>query len=69
MSEMMVDYAREQADTHSEVSGGTQLGRYYDDDSDGEHPFHQNQWVVIVVKAECKHNTYRGTTCTNEHLT
>ncbi|KAI5634988.1 hypothetical protein NE865_12312 [Phthorimaea operculella] len=27
MSEMMVDYAREQADTHSEVSGGTQLGR------------------------------------------
>ncbi|KAJ8734310.1 hypothetical protein PYW07_014861 [Mythimna separata] len=43
MSEMMVDYAREQADTHSEVSGGTQLGRYYDDDSDSEHPFHQNQ--------------------------
>ncbi|XP_026324080.1 uncharacterized protein LOC113233252 [Hyposmocoma kahamanoa] len=43
MSEMMVDYAREQADTHSEVSGGTQLGRYYDDDSDMEHPFHQNQ--------------------------
>ncbi|XP_049885246.1 uncharacterized protein LOC126380076 isoform X2 [Pectinophora gossypiella] len=42
MSEMMVDYAREQADTHSEVSGGTQLGRYYDDDSDNEHPFHQN---------------------------
>ncbi|KAF9413821.1 hypothetical protein HW555_008089 [Spodoptera exigua] len=43
MSEMMVDYAREQADTHSEVSAGTQLGRYYDDDSDSEHPFHQNQ--------------------------
>lgn len=43
MSEMMVDYAREQADTHSEVSGGTQLGRYYDDDSDSEHPFHNNQ--------------------------
>lgn len=41
MSEMMVDYAREQADSHSEVSGGTQLGRYYDDDSDGEHPFNQ----------------------------
>ncbi|KAM3956259.1 uncharacterized protein ACR2FA_009771 isoform 1-T2 [Aphomia sociella] len=43
MSEMMVDYAREQADTHSEVSAGTQLGRYYDDDSDTEHPFHQSQ--------------------------
>ncbi|XP_075989249.1 zona pellucida domain protein papillote isoform X2 [Anticarsia gemmatalis] len=43
MSEMMVDYAREQADTHSEVSAGTQLGRYYDDDSDSEHPFHQSQ--------------------------
>ncbi|KAG6460792.1 hypothetical protein O3G_MSEX012218 [Manduca sexta] len=42
MSEMMVDYAREQADTHSEVSAGTQLGRYYDDDSDTEHPFHQS---------------------------
>ncbi|CAH0691086.1 unnamed protein product [Chilo suppressalis] len=42
MSEMMVDYAREQADTHSEVSG-TQLGRYYDDDSDSEHPFHNPQ--------------------------
>lgn len=43
MSEMMVDYAREEADSHSEVSAGTQLGRYYDDDSDSEHPFHQNQ--------------------------
>ncbi|KAL0850555.1 hypothetical protein ABMA28_012330 [Loxostege sticticalis] len=43
MSEMMVDYAREQADSHSEVSGGTQLGRYFDDDSDSEHPFHQGQ--------------------------
>ncbi|XP_053600710.1 uncharacterized protein pot isoform X1 [Plodia interpunctella] len=43
MSEMMVDYAREQADTHSEVSAGTQLGRYYDDESDSEHPFHQHQ--------------------------
>ncbi|KOB75184.1 putative papillote [Operophtera brumata] len=43
MSEMMVDYAREQADTHSEVSAGTQLGRYYDDDSDYEHPFQHNQ--------------------------
>lgn len=44
MSEMMVDYAREQADTHSEVSAGTQLGRYYDDDSDSEHQYPQNQW-------------------------
>ncbi|XP_063830591.1 uncharacterized protein LOC135079879 isoform X3 [Ostrinia nubilalis] len=43
MSEMMVDYAREQADSHSEVSGGTHLGRYFDDDSDTEHPFHQGQ--------------------------
>lgn len=42
MSEMMVDYAREQADTHSEVSAGTLLGRYYDDDSDSEHQYHQN---------------------------
>ncbi|KAI8429494.1 hypothetical protein MSG28_000129 [Choristoneura fumiferana] len=43
MSEMMVDYAREEADSHSEVSAGTQLGRYYDEESDSEHPFHQNQ--------------------------
>ncbi|XP_041974650.1 uncharacterized protein LOC121729956 isoform X2 [Aricia agestis] len=43
MSEMMVDYAREQADSHSEVSAGTLLGRYYDDDSDSEHPYHHNQ--------------------------
>ncbi|XP_072935298.1 uncharacterized protein pot isoform X2 [Epargyreus clarus] len=42
MSEMMVDYAREQADTHSEVSAGTLLGRYYDDDSDSEHPYTQH---------------------------
>ncbi|CAG5035281.1 unnamed protein product [Parnassius apollo] len=42
MSEMMVDYAREQADTQSEVSAGTLLGRYYDDDSDNEQPFNQN---------------------------
>ncbi|XP_069354081.1 uncharacterized protein pot isoform X3 [Maniola hyperantus] len=42
MSEMMVDYAREQADTHSEVSAGTLLGRYYDDDSDSDHPYNQN---------------------------
>ncbi|XP_045453219.1 uncharacterized protein LOC123662418 [Melitaea cinxia] len=42
MSEMMVDYAREQADTHSEVSAGTLLGRYYDDDTDSEHQYHQN---------------------------
>ncbi|XP_047525583.1 uncharacterized protein LOC125063268 isoform X1 [Pieris napi] len=42
MSEMMVDYAREQADTHSEVSG-TLHGQYYDDDSDSEHPrYHQH---------------------------
>ncbi|KPI95405.1 hypothetical protein RR46_08864 [Papilio xuthus] len=43
MSEMMVDYAREQADTQSEVSAGTLLGRYYDDDSDNEQPFNHNQ--------------------------
>ncbi|XP_068628763.1 uncharacterized protein pot isoform X3 [Battus philenor] len=42
MSEMMVDYAREQADTQSEVSAGTLLGRYYDDDSDNEQPFSQH---------------------------
>ncbi|XP_045541904.1 uncharacterized protein LOC106711540 [Papilio machaon] len=43
MSEMMVDYAREQADTQSEVSAGTLLGRYYDDDSDNEQPFNNHQ--------------------------
>ncbi|XP_013144223.1 PREDICTED: uncharacterized protein LOC106107768 [Papilio polytes] len=43
MSEMMVDYAREQADTQSEVSAGTLLGRYYDDDSDNEQPFNHHQ--------------------------
>lgn len=54
MSEMMVDYAREQADTHSEVSAGTLLGRYYDDDSDSEHPYNQNPLVVIWILKKFK---------------
>ncbi|KAG7303877.1 hypothetical protein JYU34_010779, partial [Plutella xylostella] len=41
MSEMMVSYGREQADSQSEVSGGARLGR--DCDSDSE-PDHDNSW-------------------------
>ncbi|GBP08328.1 hypothetical protein EVAR_78800_1 [Eumeta japonica] len=41
MSEMMVEYAREQADARSEVSG-PRAPRYYDDDSDVDNTYHHS---------------------------
>ncbi|CAH0722200.1 unnamed protein product, partial [Brenthis ino] len=62
MSEMMVDYAREQADTHSEVSAGTLLGRYYDDDSDSEHHYHQNpSWRHSLHRSASQPSLARST--------
>ncbi|CAK1548082.1 unnamed protein product [Leptosia nina] len=70
MSEMMVDYAREQADTHSEVSG-TLLGRYYDDDSDSEHPgYHQHpSWRNSLHRSVSQPSLARSATEVTEQWT
>ncbi|VVC92442.1 unnamed protein product [Leptidea sinapis] len=70
MSEMMVDYAREQADTHSEVSAGTLLGRYYDDDSDSEHPYNQHpSWRNSLHRSVSQPSLARSATEVTEQWT
>ncbi|CAG4927173.1 unnamed protein product [Colias eurytheme] len=69
MSEMMVDYARERADTHSEVSG-TLLGRYYDDDSDSEHQYGQNpSWRNSLHRSVSQPSLARSATEVTEQWT
>ncbi|OWR46612.1 hypothetical protein KGM_208789B, partial [Danaus plexippus plexippus] len=70
MSEMMVDYAREQADTHSEVSAGTLLGRYYDDDSDSEHHYNQHpSWRNSLHRSVSQPSLARSATELTERWT
>nr|XP_026501210.1 uncharacterized protein LOC113404506 isoform X1 [Vanessa tameamea] len=70
MSEMMVDYAREQADTHSEVSAGTLLGRYYDDDSDSEHQYpHNPSWRHSLHRSVSQPSLARSATELTEQWT